>query len=213
MSCFAWLGTTPMRVGADLRRLGWRLCEDCSGADCVTVIEAAALRLGQWRDLMRDAAQGLRRRALVLGVEEGGTRARLLALGFGDAVGPGEGLSEIAARASRIAAMADTLPRCQSHGALRLDLLAREAFFEDRAVGLFPREFALLWRLMETPGQAVGKRDLLREVWHLSFVPETNSLAVHASRLRAKLALAGLDGWVQSGPAGSYLLAAPQPAT
>lgn len=206
MACFHWLGATPMGVLVDLRRLGWRLCEDCSGADCVTVIEAAALRLGQWRDLMRDAAQGLRRRALVLGVGEGGTRARLLALGFGDVVGPDEPLSEIAARASRIAA---TLPRRQSHGALRLDLLAREAFFEDRAVGLFPREFALLWRLMETPGQAVGKRDLLREVWNLSFVPETNSLAVHASRLRAKLALAGLDGWVQSGPAGSYLLARP----
>ncbi|MDE1914968.1 MAG: winged helix-turn-helix domain-containing protein [Sphingomonadales bacterium] len=211
MPCFQWLNMAAPGAAVDLRAVGWGLCQDDRCADCVTLVGAATLRLSQWRDLMRDAAQGLRRRALVLGVGEGHVRARLLALGFGDVVGPGEALSEIAVRASRIAAMADSLPRHQRHGPLVLDLLKREAFFDGRAVGLFPREFALLWRLMETPGLAVGKRDLLREIWHMRFLPETNSLAVHVSRLRAKLARVGLDGWVRSGPSGSYLLSALPP--
>jgi DNA-binding winged helix-turn-helix (wHTH) protein len=45
---------------------------------------------------------------------------------------------------------------------------------------------------MATPGQVVGKARLLREVWRLHHVPETNSLAVHACRLRNKLTSAGL---------------------
>jgi len=210
MPCFHWLGAGAMRLGVDLRFVGWRLCERraCPATACLMLVDAATARLSQWRALMQDVAQGLRRRALVVGVGEGTTRARLLALGFGDVVDGGLLLGEIAARAWRVALAAEALPRWQSHGALRLDLLTREAFFDRQPLGLHPREFALLWRLMETPGRMVGKRDLLREVWNLSFVPETNSLAVHASRLRAKLALAGLGGWVRGG-AGGYSLAPP----
>jgi DNA-binding response OmpR family regulator len=200
-----------MRHGVDLRCRGWHLCEGAQPCnDDVTLIDATTARLSQWRALMQHKA--LRRRTLVVGVGDGGARARLLALGFGDVLDGRETLGEVEARAARVAGMADALPRMLRHGALRLDLLAREAFLErggkDRALGLFPREFALLWRLMETPGRAVAKDDLLREVWRLSFVPDTNSLAVHASRLRAKLAQIGLAGWVEAAPAGGYVFAA-----
>ncbi|MDE2436703.1 MAG: winged helix-turn-helix domain-containing protein, partial [Sphingomonadales bacterium] len=70
-----------------------------------------------------------------------------------------------------------------------------------------PREFDLLWRLAEAPGSAVSAEALLNDVWRLSFRPETNSLAVHVSRLRAKLRLAGLDGLIETLPDGSYRLA------
>lgn len=211
MPTFHWLGTGAMRHGVDLRFMGWRLCESasCDREGCVLLLDAATARLSQWRALMGVRAHKLRRRTLVVGVEAGRSRARLLAHGFGEVVGAGQPLSEIAARGIRVVLAADALPRWQSHGSLRLDLLRREAFLGRRPLGLHPREFALLWRLMETPGRDVGKRDLLREVWNLSFVPETNSLAVHASRLRAKLALAGLGGWLRSGASDGYCLAMP----
>jgi DNA-binding response OmpR family regulator len=71
---------------------------------------------------------------------------------------------------------------------------------------LHPREFALLWRLADTPGEAVSARELLSDVWRLAFRPETNSLAVHISRLRAKLRLAGIDGVIETLPDGGYCL-------
>jgi DNA-binding response OmpR family regulator len=108
--------------------------------------------------------------------------------------------------------MALSLPRQRWHGRLMLDLLAREAWADGQPLGLHPREFALLWRLLDQPGQAVTKATLLREVWHLTFQPETNSLAVHVSRLRGKLALAGLGHLVQTDGAGGYCLAAAEPA-
>ena len=69
----------------------------------------------------------------------------------------------------------------------------------DRPIEDAPRDsgvllaFGLLWRLLDQPGQAVSKQTLLRDVWHLRFQPETNSLAVHVSRLRKKLGHAVID--------------------
>ena len=40
----------------------------------------------------------------------------------------------------------------------------------------------------------------------MGFVPETNSLAVHVSRLRGKLNTAGLEGLVETAPSGGYCL-------
>ena len=147
----------------------------------------------------------------MLDIGESLERARMLRLGFGDALGPSAGLDELETRVVRLTEMAEALPRYRQHGPVRLDLLAREAYVAGRALGLHPREFALLWRLTETPGEAVSSAELLFDVWRLSFRPETNSLAVHVSRLRSKLRHAGVDGIVATDASGNYSLAADTP--
>lgn len=144
----------------------------------------------------------------MLDIDESLERARMLRLGFGDALGRAAGLDELETRVVRLTEMADALPRYRQHGPVRLDFLAREAYVAGRALGLHPREFALLWRLAETPGEVVSSAELLFDVWRLSFRPETNSLAVHVSRLRSKLRLAGVDGIVETDAFGHYRLAA-----
>ena len=47
-------------------------------------------------------------------------------------------------------------------------------------------------------------QQMLREVWRLEFEPGTNSIEVHVSRLRAKLALAGIEPLVETVPPGGY---------
>jgi two-component system OmpR family response regulator len=44
----------------------------------------------------------------------------------------------------------------------------------------------------------VSRRDLLREVWNLSFDPGTNVVDVHVNRLRRKLEDAGLSSLVRT---------------
>ena len=83
----------------------------------------------------------------------------------------------------------------------------RDAFVAGRGAGLHPREFLLLWRLAEEPGSAVPASELRSDVWRLAFRPETNSLAVHVSRLRSKLRTAGLDGLIETVADGGYRLA------
>lgn len=69
------------------------------------------------------------------------------------------------------------------------------------------REFGLLWRLSDNPGERVTRKQLLSDVWRINHEPETNSVEVHVSRLRSKLALAGCETLVETAPEGGYRLA------
>src|SRR5690606_11732972 len=73
-------------------------------------------------------------------------------------------------------------------GGLELDLASRTVRLDGRPVELTPREFDLLRYLAERPGQVVGKRELLAEVWHLPYGAADKTVDVHLSWLRRKLA-------------------------
>lgn len=211
MRLFRWFSAGSVPAAYDLRQLGWQLLGDSSASRHVAHVALGCPRqvpLVDWLGLS-GASLVQRKWMMMLEVEESIERARMLRLGFGDALDRQLSLDELELRALRLAEMAQSLPRFRTHGPVRLDLLQRDAFVAGRALGLHPREFALMWRLAETPGEAVSANELLHDVWRLSFRPETNSLAVHVSRLRAKLRLAGADGLVETSELGGYCLAAP----
>lgn len=205
MRRFGWLGNGHPPPSCDLRMLGWRLVEeegDLSGG--VGRMHLLAQPAGWLPEAWLRAYPAVPRgQVLLTGIASSAERAGWLRLGFGDAQGAAA-LGELEVRALRLSAM---LPREMTVGPLRLDLFARDAFADRRPLGLHPREFALLWRLAEARGQPVSIEDLLREVWRLSFRPETNSLAVHVSRLRAKLRHFGCAYLLETAPGGAYRLA------
>ena len=213
MRLFRWVSVRPIPTAYDLRRLGWQLLVDAQssgrGEAHALLGRPHDLAMPQWLTLT--GANLAQRKWMMIDVNESIDRARMLRLGFGDAVGLGPSLDDLETRVLRLAEYAEALPRYRSHGPVQLDLLAREAFVAGRAVGLLPREFALLWRLAETPEVSVGAAELLYDVWRLAFRPETNSLAVHVSRLRAKLRTSGVDGLVETLPGGAYRLASAAP--
>ena len=147
-------------------------------------------------------------RLLMIGVDDPAERARLLTMGSAEALSAAVGLHELEARARRIDEMFGMLPRWRTIGALTLDLFHRDARCKGRWLALHPREFGLLWRLADSPGEIVTRRQLLRDVWRLGHDPETNSVEVHVSRLRAKLAAHGCEGVVLTDPRGGYRLPA-----
>jgi DNA-binding response OmpR family regulator len=192
----------------DLRRVGWTLCrgEDGRRAECRHVLLVDA------RELARHEREGLAEadrpawRLLLLGVEEPAERAAMLTLGCAEALPASVGLKELAARARRIDEMFGMLPRWRSVGPLTLDLFHRDARRGGRWLALHPREFGLLWRLADASGKRVTRAQLLRDVWRLNHEPETNSVEVHVSRLRSKLAELGCEGLVATDPRGGYRL-------
>ena len=209
MHLFGWLGGGDIPRPYDLSRLGWHR------VDLGSPLGQASLPLLVTDPALSSRLTSRRERAPValIGVEDPAERAQLLALGFGEALPGSVGLEELARRTQRVAETLDSLPRRRIHGAVTLDLLLRDGWVEGRRIGLHPREFALLWRLAENPGEAVGSDSLLNDVWNLHFRPETNSLAVHICRLRAKLTAAGLPQMVETTPGGSYVLAPAANAT
>lgn len=214
MRQFFWLSADEIPHRHDLRRCGWQFGEvtgyAAASAGQPVLAPVSAVPPAQWIKLLADGEQALRRQVLLIGVNDPIERARLLRLGFGDAVHGETNLAEVEARAWRITRQAACLPRTREVGPLRLDLLARDGFVGDSRLGLHPREFALLWRLADVPGVPLRKKELVTDVWYSSHVPETNSLAVHISRLRTRLAHLGLRGLVQTAPSGGYFLAPQQ---
>lgn len=209
MRQFRWFSAGPVPAAYDLRRLGWRLLEGhhASASDKAYALlgQPKELPLSQWLK-MAGATSTERKWMMMLEVSDSGERARMLRLGFGDALDFGISLEELEYRVLRLTHFAQSLPRYRHHGALQIDLLRRDGFVASRGLGLHPREFALLWRLADNPGEAVSPRELLSDVWRLAFRPETNSLAVHISRLRAKLRMAGIDGVIETLTDGAYRL-------
>ena len=192
----------------DLRRLGWTLCRGDEGrrAECQHVLLVDARALGQeQREGMAEADRPAWR-LLMLGVEEAADRAALLTLGCAEALPAATALRELEARARRVDEMFGMLPRWRSIGPLTLDLFHRDARRGGRWLALHPREFGLLWRLADCPGRRVTRVQLLRDVWRLNHEPETNSVEVHVSRLRGKLAGFGCAGLLETDPRGGYLL-------
>jgi DNA-binding response OmpR family regulator len=81
-------------------------------------------------------------------------------------------------------------------GKLVIDRAARRVMADGVDVVLSAKEYALLLKLASDPDRVFTREQLLRDVWgYRSYLP-TRTLESHASRVRCKLAAAGLSGWV-----------------
>ncbi len=220
MATFGWISERRQPPPAwDLRLTGWSLCDaGCTGTGfdalalpsaCrhLSIVDAAVLTQPQRLHLTETCSPAWR--LLPLGVEQAGDRAELICAGCADALPAAATLRELDARARRAAGLFHCLPRCREAGPLLLDLFHRDGRIGRRWLGLHPREFSLLWRLAAQPGERVTRRQLLHDVWRLDHDPETNSLEVHVSRLRAKLARLGCVSLVETVAEGGYRLSAP----
>ncbi len=72
-------------------------------------------------------------------------------------------------------------------GELECHIKARTAHRQGKHIALSPKEFALFKYFMKNAGEVVTREMLLRDVWNLSFDPETNVIDVNVGRLRRKL--------------------------
>lgn len=108
-------------------------------------------------------------------------------------------------RRSRITRRAERL----EVGALSIDARRHEARYAGRPVELSSTEMALLRHLARHPHQVFTKEELLAEVWGYKSPGATRTVASHASRLRRKLAAAGLEGAIVNRQGVGYLLRVP----
>jgi DNA-binding response OmpR family regulator len=73
------------------------------------------------------------------------------------------------------------------HGDLRVDAGRREARVGDTEIQLAPKEFDLLWELLDHRGLVLTRDQLLERVWGYTFAGDTRTVDVHVRQLRRKL--------------------------
>lgn len=73
------------------------------------------------------------------------------------------------------------------HGDLVVDAGRREVRVGDREVQLAPKEFDLLWELLDHRGLVLTRDQLLERVWGYTFAGDTRTVDVHVRQIRRKL--------------------------
>ena len=73
------------------------------------------------------------------------------------------------------------------HGDLMVDAGRREARVGDQEIQLAPKEFDLLWELLDHRGLVLTRDQLLERVWGYTFAGDTRTVDVHVRQLRRKL--------------------------
>ena len=95
-------------------------------------------------------------------------------------------------------AVAITGSRFRAAGDLTLDLFNRDGRVDAEWLGLSLCEFALLWRLAAAPGERLSAPRLRAEAGSTACDPESDGIAAHMARVRAKLAAAGVGQLLRS---------------
>jgi DNA-binding response OmpR family regulator len=73
------------------------------------------------------------------------------------------------------------------HGVLKIDAGRREVTVSGEQVQLAPKEFDLLWELLDHRGLVLTRDQLLERVWGYTFAGDTRTVDVHVRQLRRKL--------------------------
>jgi DNA-binding response OmpR family regulator len=81
-------------------------------------------------------------------------------------------------------------------GPVRIDRASRRVIVDGCDVVFSQKELALLAKLASDPDRVFGREQLLRDVWGYRTWAPTRTVESHASRVRCKLAAAGLGGWI-----------------
>jgi DNA-binding response OmpR family regulator len=74
-----------------------------------------------------------------------------------------------------------------THGDLSIDAGRREVRVGEEEIQLAPKEFDLLWELLDHKGLVLTRDQLLERVWGYTFAGDTRTVDVHVRQLRRKL--------------------------
>lgn len=70
---------------------------------------------------------------------------------------------------------------------LKLDAATRVATLDGKKISLAPKEFDLLWAIMDADGAVLDRNTLLQDVWGYTYIGDTRTVDVHVRQLRKKL--------------------------
>ncbi|MDE2486838.1 MAG: response regulator transcription factor [Alphaproteobacteria bacterium] len=164
-------------------------CDALRGARFDLVILDLGLPDGDGLEAVRDwRASGFKTPILIVsGRNRPEDRAKALELGADDYLPKPFGLAELLAKMRALTRRDAAEDAVLVHKGIRLDLVGRHVFANERPVELSDREYALLVHFMRNSGRVLTRTLLAEKVWSSHYDVDMNLLDVFMSRLRGKL--------------------------
>ncbi len=91
-------------------------------------------------------------------------------------------------------------------GDITINLSTKKVFKQEKEISLTPREFQILLKLCQNPGEVVSKRELIKEIWGRSIDVNTNTVEVYINFLRRKLDKAFGTNYIKTKVGYGYFL-------
>ena len=115
---------------------------------------------------------------------------------------------ELVRRVECLLALREHAPASQllALGPLSIDVTARRARVGEEALVLSPLEFDLLFRLARSAGEVLERDVLLRDVWGYEHAGYARTVDSHVTRVRKKLAQAGIQEAIRTVHGVGYCL-------
>jgi DNA-binding response OmpR family regulator len=169
-------------------------CGEARDALCETSYDAIVLDIGlpdgdgfellrQWR------AAEFNEPVLILSARDTvQDRIKGLNLGADDYLSKPFSLEELIARLRSLLRRQTTAKRTLfEYRGLKLDLVTRSVYLNERAIEMTSREYALLEIFMQNPGRPLARNVICEKIWESHRDVDRNLLDVYMSRLRTKL--------------------------
>ena len=192
----------PLAEG--LRREGFEVDRVATGAEALSAAPADCVLLDlRLPDIDgHEVCRSLRERSdvpIIIVTARGEETDRVvgLELGADDYVVKPFGLRELIARIRAVTRRATPRQGAGPHlvGGLEVNERARRARVDGRELVLTAKEFDLLAALARDAGAVVTRRQLLEEVWGVTWYGQTKTIDVHVGSLRRKL---GDPAWIET---------------
>lgn len=100
---------------------------------------------------------------------------------------------------------AESVPVLEHRGGL-LNTEEGSFYYNGEKIALSKNEFRILLTLMKNKGKIVSREKLMEALWQTDAFVDENALTVNVGRLRKKLELAGLDGFIETKFGQGYLI-------
>ncbi|HOA98593.1 MAG TPA: response regulator transcription factor [Candidatus Atribacteria bacterium] len=81
---------------------------------------------------------------------------------------------------------------------LRIDYEAKKVEIKGKEINLTPKEFELLWFLVNHPQRVYTREQLLEYVWGYDFAGDARTVDTHIKRLREKLSEGGISSSIKT---------------
>jgi two-component system, OmpR family, response regulator len=114
--------------------------------------------------------------------------------------------AELIARLNAITRRSTMRPSTLMVGSLEMDLVRHTLKRDGRLIELQHQEFHLMEYLMLNAGRVVTRAMLLENVWNLTFMPRTNLIETHISRLRSKIGCNSCNELIRTIRGSGYIL-------